>query len=62
MLLNAQLVLREAVIETNLSPVIHDTAHFAEKASIRSCEEKSTRQFECQAAVAGFTIWNVSCL
>ncbi len=62
MLLNAQLILRRAIIEANLSPVINDTAQFAEKVSIRSCEEKSTRQFECQASVAGFTMWNVSFL
>ncbi len=62
MLRNAQLVLREAIIEANLSPVINDTAPFAEKLSIRSCEATSKQQFKCQAVVAGFTMWNVSFL
>ncbi len=57
--LNAQLILRQAVIARNLSPTINDTTAFADQISVQKCEIISIREAECQALIRGFRIWNV---
>ncbi len=60
--LNAQLILRQAIIKGNLSPIINDTAELAKNVSVLKCEMKSKIEAECQAVIRGFRIWNVSFL
>ncbi len=57
--LNAQIVLRQAVIARNLSPAINDTTAFTDQISVQKCEIISAREAECQALIRGFRIWNV---
>ncbi len=57
---NAQVLLRKAIIEADLSPAINDTTEFSNKLSVQHCDAKSTREAECEAEVVGFRMWNVS--
>ncbi len=60
-LFNAQLLLRKAVVEADLSSaIINDTAGFSAKLFVQHCEKMSTDEAECEAQVAGFRLWNVS--
>ncbi len=61
-LFNAQLLLRKAVLEADLSPSINDTAGFSAKLFVQHCGKMSTHEAECEAQVAGFRLWNVSLL
>ncbi len=60
LLFNAQLLLRKAVLEADLSPTINDTAGFSAKLFVQHCEKMFTHEAECEAQVAEFRLWNVS--
>ncbi len=57
---NAQLVLRKAIVEADLSPAVNDTTEFSTKLSVQQCAATSTREAECEAEIVGFQVWNVS--
>ncbi len=62
LLSNAQLLIRKAGFEVELSPAINDTAGFSAKFSVQNCEVTSGREAECEAEIVGFRMWNVSLL
>ncbi len=62
LLSNAQLLLRAAIVDADLSPAINDTTGFSAKLSVQHCEVTSTREAECEAEIVGFQMWNVSVL
>ncbi len=59
---NAQLLLRKAIVETDLSPAINETTVFSTKLAVQQCAATSTREAECEAELVGFQMWNVSVL
>ncbi len=62
LLSNAQLLLRKAVLEADLSPAINDTTEFSAKLSVQYCEATSPHGAECEAEIVRFQMWNVSVL
>ncbi len=59
---NAQLVLRKAIVETDLSPAINETTVFSTKLAVQQCAATSTPEAECKAEVVWLRMWNVSIL